>query len=67
MRAALNDALRFVIAICVRVAGFVCGGLQRVRLSRYKAEQERLKRKYRLGGNTADIVQIGNCEAGGRG
>ena len=48
MRAVLNDALRFVIARCLRVAGFACGALQRVRLSRYKAQQERLKRRYGL-------------------
>lgn len=52
MRAALNDALRFGIASCVSVAGFGCSGLQRMRLWRYKAEQDRLKRKYGLSPET---------------
>src|SRR5688572_16149701 len=51
MRARVNDWLRSAIAHCVRVAGVVFSVLQQFRLRRFEPNQERLKRKYRLGIN----------------
>ena len=54
----MNDAIRVVIAHVIRWSGIVLSGWQRIRISRFNANQRRLKRKYRLQPDTP-IVSYG--------
>ena len=58
MRGYLNDAARFIIARAVMRAGFVLDLCQRLRIRRFRAKQNRLRRKYRIHPDTP-IVSYG--------
>ena len=47
MRPRLNDWLRMVIARCIQAAGVAFTILLRLRMSRFRSNQERLKRRYK--------------------
>jgi hypothetical protein len=55
MRALLNDCLRQIIGWTIRLIGLAGSGWQRVRIITFRADQKRLKRKYRISDNTPVI------------
>lgn len=58
MRRLFNDAIRFVIARAIFIAGFVLDLWQRLRIRRFRVNQRALKRKYRIHDDTP-VVSYG--------
>jgi hypothetical protein len=58
MNALLNDAIRFVIANVIMLAGLFAALWQRLRIRRFATNQRRLKRKYRIHADTP-VVSYG--------
>ena len=58
MRAVINDALRYLIARAIVLAGALLAVFQRLRIRRFRRTQQKLKRKYRIAADTP-VVSYG--------
>src|SRR5215213_7736882 len=52
MRALVNDCLRYLIGCIIKLLGLVDSGCQHLRIIAFRANQERLKRKYGIRSDT---------------